>query len=192
MHSAGHGLWPRRARPACAALARSTALAGRSACGPRARPWPSSASARRRVAHGARRRCSASWRRLSTGARRRRGSGGSPARKRRRGVTATGDGRRAGAARRRQRRRLKSDIRRMDTAGRGGSGAREAAVGGAGERSGCRGEREARSGGRVRQAGQLSGAALSRQRFKLHCRRGAGRPRGSGALLHGPGMARDG
>jgi hypothetical protein len=48
-----------------------------------------------------------------------------------------------------------------DTAGRGGGGAREAAVGGAGERSGRGGEREARSGGRARRLGQLSGAALS-------------------------------
>jgi hypothetical protein len=51
-----------------------------------ARPWPGGA----RAAHGARRRCSASRRRLGTGARRRRGSGGTLARKWRRGVTATG------------------------------------------------------------------------------------------------------
>jgi hypothetical protein len=53
-----------RAQPTCAALARPTttwptASAGRSARGPRARRWPSSASVGRRVrrvAHGARRR----------------------------------------------------------------------------------------------------------------------------------------
>jgi hypothetical protein len=68
--------------------------------------------------------------------------------------------------------RLGSDSGRADTAGQGGGGTREAAIGGAGERSGRGGEREARSGGRARRAGQLSGAALSRQRFKPHCRRG--------------------
>jgi hypothetical protein len=58
-----------------------------------------------------------------------------------------GDGRLAtGVAIRRQRRRLGSDSGRADTAGRGGGGVREAAVGGAGERLGRGGEREARSG----------------------------------------------
>ncbi len=61
-----------------------------------------------------------------------------------------GDG---GAARRWQRRWLDSDSRRADTAGRGGGGACEAAVGGTGERSGRGDEREARSGRRARRAG---------------------------------------
>jgi hypothetical protein len=88
---------------------------------------------------------------------------------------------------RRQRRRLGSDSGRADTAGRGGGGAREAAVGSAGERSGRDGEREARSGGWAWRAGQLSGVALSRQRFKPCCRRGAWRPHSSGTLPRGPG-----
>jgi hypothetical protein len=78
--------------------------------------------------------------------------------------------------------------------GRAQSAGRDGTVGGRGKQGavGTRGEREERSGGRARRAGQLSGAALSRQRFKPRCQHVTWWPRGSGELPRWPGAARDG
>jgi hypothetical protein len=77
--------------------------------------------------------------------------------------------------------------RRMDTAGRGGGGLLEAGR--------CReasGRGEALSRHRRRGRGELSGRAARcpDSGFKPQCRCGDWRPRGNGALPHGPGAAR--
>jgi hypothetical protein len=154
-HSAGHGPWPRGAQPTCVALAWPTASAGRSARGPCARRWPSSASAGRRVAHGAR------WRKR--GAAQRDGAGrwldagtrnGGEAAARRRGV---GDGR-----------------RRRGDGGRGQRWSGWRLSGGGAMRSGNgQHERGCRSGGATRSVGG---------RCERGCRGGAARCGTRGAL----------
>jgi hypothetical protein len=122
-------------------------------------------------------------RRLDDGARRRRGGDLSPARRRRRGVTGDGRAREAAAsatARPRQRARGHGRSgRRRDAVWRRASGARQ---------------RSARRRGEARSGAVLSGRAARcpDSGFKPLRRRGAWRPRGSGALPHGPGAARCG
>jgi hypothetical protein len=140
---AAHGLGrSQRARPACAALAQLGL--GRAA----------------RVAHGARRRCSAT------------GDDSTPAH---------GDDGEAAAHRHSV----------MATGGRGKATALARQLSAARARRG-RAAGAARRRSWARSAGRCRDAALSLQRFKPRYRRGAWRPRGSGALPRGPGAARDG
>jgi hypothetical protein len=192
MHSAGRGPWPHGARPTCAALVRPTASAGHSARSLRARCWPSSASAERRARRTAallgepavarHRRTETTGKRWLTDAKTAAWlDGDGNGRARRGGGSGDGSARTAGARTRPVGaaaalvRQLSVEwVRGRDVA----ASARRGRAGGRGVRGSC-------------WAWRCRGVALSRRRFKLCCRRGTWRPRGSGVLPHGPGAARD-